>query len=74
MPSEFSTKYKNWKVGNRIDSTRTFYDQEFIFWRMGRSWRLVHCGWFRSWQFWWAVRELDAGRIYFAMRVHGEVK
>ena len=60
---------RKYQKGKQITSLDELYDQEFIY-CFGK---IMHRGWFRSWQMQLAIHYLDRGVIYYAVK-EGEEK
>ena len=60
---------RKYRKGERITSLDELSKQEFVYFFD----KITHKGWFRSWQIQLAIRYIDRGWLYYAVKV-GETK
>lgn len=56
---------RKYQKGKRITSYDEFAKQEYIYCHD----KIVHCGWFMSWQFHLVKRYMDRGELHYATKL-----
>ena len=59
-------------IGSCITNIEELCQQEFVYYQMNRKYKILHKGWFLSYQLWYILNLIKQHRLYKAIKVENK--